>query len=135
MTLKLDFFERLNQYVNTLDLYARSSIGDLHQSDAIAMMPLPGGSETVFFDGVRDKYVNVQFNAKSKNQQNCLNALTQIYQKLENLSDLESGNGSFEFQHINTTSMPSLYQLDEQQHFYYEVSVQAKITIYQGVEI
>lgn len=135
MTLKLDFFEKLNQHVNTLDLYADSSIGDLYQSDAIALMPLPGGSETVYFDGIRDKFVNVQFNAKSKNQQNCITALTTIFSKLENLSDLESGNGSFEFQHINTTSLPSLYQMDEQFHFYYEVSLQAKITIYQGVEI
>ena len=66
---------------------------------------------------------------------NCFNALTYIYQTLENLEDLPSENGSYDFQKVTTTSLPSLLEQDEQGYFIYVLSIQAKITIYKGVEL
>lgn len=125
---------RLNQQINSLNLYTNSIIGVLGDSESISIMAMPGGSETVFFDGVRDKDYNVQINTKSKNQQNCINALTKIYQTLENLNELPSSNGSYDFESISTTSLPSLLMYDENGFFIYELSIVAKITIYEGVE-
>lgn len=132
--MELDFLTKLNQKINSLGLYAKSTIGLLGPDESLSIMAMPGGAETVYMDGTRDKDYQVQINAKSKNQMNCFNTLTYIYQTLENLSDLPSGNGSYEFQRIETKSFPSLLEQDEQGYFIYVLSISAKITIYQGVE-
>ncbi|WP_158232446.1 minor capsid protein [Sporosarcina sp. P13] len=131
--MELDFMTKLNQRINSLSLYAHSSIGLLDVGESLSIMAMPGGSEVEYMDGMRDKDYQVQINAKSKNQMNCLNALTIIYQALENLADLPSGNGSYEFNRISTPSLPSLVAQDEQGFYVYALSISAKITIYKGV--
>lgn len=131
--MELDFMLKLNQKINSFNLYARSSIGLLGVSESLSIMAMPGGAETVFMDGVRDKDYQVQVNAKSMDQMNCFNALTAIYQTLENLDALPSGNGSYDFEKIETKSLPSLVTQDEQGFFVYALSISAKITIYRGV--
>ena len=131
--MELDFMDQLNKKINSMNLFASSKIGLLGADESISIMVMPGGAETVYFDGTRDKSYNVQVNAKSKNQLNCFNALTKIYQTLENLDDLPSGNGSYEFQRITTQSLPSLLEQDEQGYWVYVLSISAQITIYKGV--
>lgn len=125
--------QKLNQKINSLDIFANSTIGILDEGDSLSIMAMPGGEEVVYMDGIRDKDYQVQINTKSANQGSCLNALTSIYQKLERLDDLPSGNGSFDFQQIETKSLPSLVMVDEQGFFIYQLSISAKITIYEGV--
>lgn len=133
-TLKeLDFMNRLNDKVNSLDLFARSRIGLLDSNESLSVMAMPGGAETVYFDGTRDKDYQVQVNAKSKNQLHCFDSLTKIYQTLENLTDLPSQNGTYEFQGISVPSLPNFVIYDEQGFFIYALSLSAKITIYKGV--
>lgn len=131
--MELDFMDQLNKKINSMNLFANSRIGLLGADESISIMVMPGGAETVYFDGTRDKSYNIQVNAKSKNQLNCFNALTKIYQTLENLDDLPSENGSYEFQGITTQSLPSLLEQDEQGYWVYVLSINAQITIYKGV--
>lgn len=131
--MELDFMVNLNQKINSFGLYANSRIGLLGTDESLSIMAMPGGAETVYMDGSRDKDYQVQVNAKSKNQLNCFNALTYIYQTLENLIDLPSNNGSYEFNSIETKSLPSLVEQDEQGFYVYACSISAKITIYEGV--
>lgn len=133
--MKLDFMDRLRDKINTFDIFAQCTIGLLDTSESLSIMAMPGGEETVFFDGTRDKDYQVQVNAKSKNQMNCYDALTKIYQTLENLSELPSSNGSYDFNEITTQSLPSVLEQDEQGYFIYVLSISAKITIYQGVDM
>ena len=125
--------DKLNQKINSFELYTKSRIGLLGTDESLSIMAMPGGSEIEYMDGVRDKDYQIQVNAKSRDQLNCFNALTTIYQNLENLTDLESDNGSFDFQKFTTTSLPSLVMMDEQGFFIYQLSLSAKITIYEGV--
>lgn len=127
--------DKLNQKINSLGLYAHSSIGLLDVGESLSIMAMPGGAEAVFMDGTRDKDYQVQINAKSKDQMNCFNALTRIYQILENLEELPSNNGSYDFQEISTQSLPSILEQDEQGYWVYVLSISAKLTIYQGVEM
>lgn len=131
--MELDFMLRLNEKINSMNLFAPSVIGILAETESISIMPMPGGAERVYYDGIRDKDYQVQINTKSKNQASCLNALTEIYQTLERLDDLPSSNGSFDFQKITTASLPSLVTMDEQGFFIYQLSISAKITIYERV--
>lgn len=135
MAKKLDFMDRLKDKINSFNLYTKCTIGLLGSSESLSIMAMPGGAETVYFDGTRDKEYQIQVNAKSKNQLNCYDALTEIYQKLENLEELPSQNNSFEFNKIETKSLPFLLGQDEQGYFIYVLSISAKITIYQGVEM
>src|SRR5699024_3018301 len=75
---ELDFIWRLNDYINTLDLFAWSDVGGLDEKDSISTLPMPGGEETIYMDGVRDKHYQVQINAKSQNQFNCIESLSKI---------------------------------------------------------
>jgi len=131
--MDLDFLQKFNNKINSLGLYARSSIGLLDVGESLSVMAMPGGSEVEYMDGTRDKDYQVQVNAKSVDQMNCYNALTAIYQTLENLSDLPSSNGSYEFNKISIQSLPSLVMQDEQGFYIYQLSISAKITIYRGV--
>jgi len=131
--VSLDFMLQLNSKINNLGLFSDSYIGLLGTDESMSIMAMPGGAETVFMDGVRDKDYQVQVNAKSQDQMNCFNALTEIYQTLENLDSLPSGNGSYDFEKIETKSLPSLVTQDEQGFFVYALSISAKITIYKGV--
>ncbi len=131
--MELDFMLQLNDKINSLDLYAPCYIGLLGPEDSLSIMAMPGGDEVVFMNGARDKDYQVQVNAKSKDQLACLNALTYIYQTLENLIDLPSENDSFDFQSISTKSLPNLVAQDEQGFFVYVLNISAKITIYKGV--
>lgn len=123
--------ERLNSHINTLDLFARSRIGLLGESDSISVMAMPGGDETVYFDGIRDKNYQIQVSAKSKNQNNCFNALTTVYQELEQLDELKSNNGSFDYQTTRTASLPNLIGQDDSGYFIWGVNLSCKITIYE----
>ena len=134
---ELDFIWRLNDYINTLDLFARSNVGILEAEDSLSVMAMPGGEETVYFDGTRDKNLNIQINAKSRNQLNCIDSLAKIARVLENLPEnaIQSENDSFYFESISVTSPVSIVAKDEQGFFIYALSISAKITIYKGVEM
>src|SRR5699024_8362921 len=132
---ELDFIWRLNDYINTLDLFAWSDVGVLDDGDSISLMAMPGGNETVYFDGIRDKNYQMQVNAKSRNQLNCIEALSQVARVLENLkeNEIQSHNDTFEFESISITSPVSIVAQDEQGFFIYALSISAKITIYERV--
>lgn len=131
--MELDFLVQLNRYINKQNFFAKSVIGVLGKEEGLSIMAMPGGAEKVFFDGTRDKAYQVQINAKSKKQDNCINTLNTLFQNLENLTDLPSDNGSYDYQQTKITSLPSLIMIDEQGFFIYELSISATITIHKGV--
>lgn len=135
MTKQLDFLERLKDQIDSLGLYASCRIGRLGAEDSLSLMAMPGGDETVYFDGARDKAYHIQVNAKSSDPQKGYEALSVIFQTLENLGDLPSQNSSYEFGGITVSSLPSFLHQDEQGYFIHVLSIIANITIYQGVNI
>lgn len=138
--MELDFLMELKEYINaqklassTLNKPLTSVIGLLLADESMSIMAMPGGAETVYMDGSRDKAYQVQINIKSKRQDVAMNALNAIAKKLENLELLPSGNGSYDFQQIKVTSNPSFLQQDEQGFFVWVLSVSAELTISKGV--
>jgi len=134
---ELDFIWRLNDYINTLDLFAWSDVGILDAGESLSVLAMPGGEENIYMDGTRDRHLNVQINAKSKNQLNCIESLSLIARKLENLPEraIKSDNDSFNFQKVTITSPLNIVAHDEQGYFIYALSISAKITIYEGVDM
>lgn len=132
---RLDFIDRLNEYINSMSLYARSKIGIVGEGEGISINMMPGGEEIIFMDGERDKSQNMQIVAKGRNHQQCIDTLNKIYRRLENLNNLSSNNDSYSFKSISTTSYPSLILHDESGNFIYEITINTNITIYKGVEL
>jgi len=134
---ELDFIWRLNDYINTLDVFAQSNVGSLGINESLSVLAMPGGEENIFMDGTRDKHLNIQVNAKSQNQLNCIESLSLIARKLENLVEgaITSDNDSFNFQRATITSPLNIVAHDEQGYFIYALSISAKITIYEGVDM
>lgn len=138
--MELDFLVELNQYIKDQKLASSmlnkpltSAIGLLGANESMSIMAMPGGAETVYMDGSRDKAYQVQINVKSKRQDVAMNALNTIAKKLENLDSLPSGNGSYDFQQIKITSNPSFLQQDEKGFFVWVLSISAELIISKGV--
>lgn len=131
--IDLDFLVQLNQFINAQGLYAKSYIGLLREEESLSVMAMPGGAEIVYMDDSRNKAYQVQINAKSKRHDNCIMALNHLFSELERLTDLPSGNLSYDFHDINITSLPSFIHQDEQGYFIYSLSISANLNIYKGV--
>lgn len=138
--MELDFLLKLNQYINVQKLAGSvdnkplvSNVGLLNTTESLSVMAMPGGKETVFWDGDRDKAYQVQINVKSKRHDVCMNALNVIAKKLEELTELPSSNDTYEYQQINITSNPSFVTNDEQGFFIWALSISATLTIFKGV--
>lgn len=130
--MSLDILHRIKDKVNSLNSYTTATVGMLDADESISILAMPGGAEKEYMDGVRDKDYQMQINAKSQSQAHCFNSLTEIYQALENLYDLPSNNGSYDFNKIETKSLPSIVSFDEQGFYIFALSISAKITIYEG---
>src|SRR5699024_8440608 len=99
-----------------------SDVGGLDSKESLSVLAMPGGNETVFQNGTKDKDYNIQVNAKSKSQFNCIEALSKVARELEELKEgaIVSENESFDFESINTTSFVSIVGQDEQGFFIYQ---------------
>jgi len=131
--INLDFLWVLNSYINSLGLFARSNVGNLMESDSIAIQALPGGITQKFYNGMRDQDYNISFTVKSKKQQDCITTLNTIHYNLLALGALPSVNGSYIYDRFVVDSQPNFILKDEQGYFIYELSTIAKITINRGV--
>ena len=129
----MDFIERLNQSVNTIpNLPLKCVLGYLPpKAEAFVLYPLAGGQVTQeFFDGTKDQELNFEFAMKSQDQQKISNALWLVQNYLEELSELNSSDGSFDFDSTSITNKPFINQLDEIGTYIFLVDIKAKITTY-----
>lgn len=128
----MDFIERLKDRVNAIeDMPIRCRIGYLQPTESFCVYPLPG-SKVVreFFDGMKDQQLNFEFAMKSTDQQKISNTLWLVQSSLEELSELESLDGSFEFDSISITNKPFINQMDDKQNYIFVLDIQANITTY-----
>ncbi|MDD7758779.1 MAG: hypothetical protein PT939_04970 [Aerococcus suis] len=134
MAKQLDFIDRLADYIDSTGLpFTPVNIGYLGTNESMAIMLLPGGDEAIYLDGVRDKTLNIAIQIKNKVKESTFqanNTLNVLFQLLENLNDLESENGSFDFNTMRLTSAPS--KIGEDEHFeLWETSFQFDLTLYE----
>lgn len=131
--LVLDVLDSLVARINETQNSFRCRIGVLDREEDMTIMAMPGGAELEFMDGSRDKNYQVQANIKTKSQPKAINTLNVVSSMLERETDLPSSNGSYEFNRIRVTSLPSLLGVDESNNFIYVVSLSVEITIKKGV--
>lgn len=129
--MTLDFVYRLSENIESLSLDLPNYVGNLDREDSIALYALPGGRTIQeFYDGVKDKQLNYEFSVKTKDQETAITSLDTIAQHLEDIVDIPSINGSYDFQNISIVSESYFVGQDESGFFFYRLTIQPKLTIY-----
>lgn len=133
----MDFMERLAERVNQIpDLPIQVKKGYLGTGESFVVYPLPG-SRTVqeYMNGTKDQQLNYEFAMKSHNHQAIHDTLWKVQNILDDLEELESADGSFDFEELIITNKPFINQLDEQGWFVFLLDVQANITVFKKEEV
>ncbi|WP_137744838.1 phage tail terminator protein [Robertmurraya siralis] len=132
----MDFIERLQERINAINqLPVVCKLGYLGTDESLVLYPLPGSQVTQrFMDGTTDQQLNYEIAMKSKSQNRIHQTLWLIQNELEGLSQLESKDGSYEFDELIITNKPFINQIDDQGWFVFLLDVQAKITVFKESE-
>ena len=132
----MDFIERLCDKVNAIQgLPIKCKIGYLGADESFVVYPLPGSQVTAeYMNGTIEQQLNFEFAMKSKSQKKIHDTLWMVQNELENLKELKSHDGSFEFERLTITNKPFINQIDEQGWFVFLLDVQANITVFKEVE-
>lgn len=85
---------------------------------------------TTYCDDVKDQQLNFEFAMKSQDQQKIHTTLWLVQNYLEELKELTSNNGSFDFESIIITNKPFINQLSDTKEYIFLLDIQAKITTY-----
>lgn len=127
----MDFIERLTEKVNTFpNLPIKCKMGYLDAGESFVVYPLPGSQVTqTYMNGATDQRLNFEFAMQSRTQSVINRTLWAVQTELEKITDIQSNNGSFEFQDIAITNKPFINQIDEQGWFVFLLDVQANITV------
>lgn len=128
----MDFLDRLQDKVNSLQgLPIECKQGYLGTDESFVVYPLPGSRIVQkYMDGTSDQQLNFEFAMKSKFQSRIQPTLWMVQNELERLEELESIDGSFEFEELIITNKPFINQIDEQGWFVFLLDVQANITVF-----
>lgn len=106
------------------------------EGESLSLSRLPGGNAIrTYFDGDKDKRLNYEIQAKTKPQsrQKTVNALALLTDALNELEDLSSLDGSFDF--IQITVGNELYFAEADDGFiYFRLDFQPELTIYKQKE-
>ncbi len=129
----MDFLDRLQDKVNSLpELPVTLMQGYLGADESFVVYPLPGGrTATEYMDGTKDRILNFEFAMKSKRQSVINPTLWMVQNVLDELEELESEDGSFEFEELTITNTPFINEIDEQGWFVFLLDVQASITVFE----
>lgn len=126
----MDFMERLVETINKIpNIPIKCKLGYIGTEESFCMYPIPGSRViTEYYDGDKDQRLNYEIAMKSKNQQKINNTLWLVQNHLEELSDIESADGSFDFEEVVITNKPYISQLDDTKFYIFSLTIQASIT-------
>lgn len=129
----IDFLDRLQDRINGIPMIPTLRQGYLGTGESLVIYPLPGSRVVQgYMDGTRDWAMNYEIAMKSQDSVAINDTLWKIQTKLEQLQELPSGDGSYEFENLIITNKPFINQLDDQGWFVFLLDVQANITVLKG---
>lgn len=111
----MDLYERLSDSINTIDkLPFNFSKGYLDGEDTLCVYPLAGSRTTQeYFDGTKEREMLYEIGFRTKNQQLANQTLWLVSEHLEQLSTLNSSDGSFLFGQSEVSEMPFVSEQDD----------------------
>src|SRR5690625_668701 len=127
----IDFLDRVQDQVNELsDLHIQLFQGYLGTDDSFVVYPRPGSRITQeFMDGTTDQQLNFDFAMKSKSQKKIHDTLWLVQNKLEQLEELNSDDGSIEFKDLIIMYKNFINDYDTQCRFVFLLNIQVNLTV------
>ena len=98
----VDFLVNLVDHVNEdLDMPMPLKMGYLGEEDSFVIYPTPGSRVTrEYYDGTKDRDLNYEIAMQSKSQELLQESLWCVHNDIENITELPSVNGSYDFDEI-----------------------------------
>lgn len=131
----MDFQERLGDVIddiitiNTLDIPLFNDLND--EGESVSLYSLPGGKVIKsYYDGTKDKRLNYEIQGKSKDRERILTIVSKLSSVLEELENVVSSDGSFEFSGLTISSEPYYQNSDINGFYYFRLTFQVDLTIY-----
>ncbi|EGP5670178.1 capsid protein [Enterococcus faecium] len=130
----MDFLDCLNEKINQIpNLTLNIRKGYLSAVESLVIYPLPGGKVDVeYYDGIKDELLNYEIAMKSKDGSKIEQTLWLLSDVLENIEELSSKDGSFEYNNLTITNRPFINESDEQGWFVFLLDFQTKLTTFEG---
>ncbi|MGG5306940.1 hypothetical protein IGK38_001605 [Enterococcus pernyi] len=130
----MDFLDCLNEKINQIpNLTLNIRKGYLSAVESLVIYPLPGGKVDVeYYDGIKDELLNYEIAMKSKDGSKIEQTLWLLSDVLENIEELSSKDGSFEYNNLTITNRPFINEADEQGWFVFLLDFQTKLTTFEG---
>lgn len=128
----IDFIERLTDRINEItSLPVPLKMGYLGADESLVVYPLPGSRVVQeYMNGTKDVQLNYEIAMKSKLQSKITETLWLVQNELEELQELNSQDGSFEFDEIIIPNKPFINNVGDQGFFTFLLNVQANITVF-----
>lgn len=130
----MDFLDCLNEKINQIpNLTLNIRKGYLSAVESLVIYPLPGGKVDVeYYDGIKDELLNYEIAMKSKDGSKIEQTLWLLSDVLENIEELSSKDGSFEYNNLTITNRPFINEANEQGWFVFLLDFQTKLTTFEG---
>lgn len=129
----MDLQERLADYLASLNTGLPVFNEYNSDSNSISIYALAGGRTIQeYMDGVKEKSLNyeIQVKVKTEDRDEGYNALGLISRSLEELTELNSSNGSFEFNKISISSEQYLTDVSKDNYMYFTFTFTAYVTVH-----
>lgn len=129
----MDLQERLADYLASLNTGLPVFNEYNSDSNSISIYALAGGRTIQeYMDGIKEKSLNyeIQVKVKTEDRDEGYNALRLISRSLEELAELNSSNGSFEFNKISISSEQYLTDVSKDNYMYFTFTFTAYVTVH-----
>lgn len=128
----MDFVSNLTDHINeNLTMPIIMKMGYLKDAESFVIYPTPGSRVTTeFYDGTKERDLNYDIAMQSQDQEALEASLWTVQNHLENLEELPSKNGSYDFDEIIIGDKPFIDQINEQGWFVFMLKITAKVTTY-----
>lgn len=127
--MKLDFLECLQEYLNAKELVYECRTGDMEE-EKLMLYPASGNQIIhQYYNNVVDKEYNCEFALKTRNNWGSYSFLTKVGTLVEEIEELPSKNGSYDFHLAKVKSIPSPIVLEDG-YLIYTLTVQVNLTTY-----